>query len=435
MYGNVDAALRWIILFTEYLTSENIGMTQSRTDPCVIFKKSEDGKPLLIVVMTVDDCAVGGKVEAIDWLMTKVEERFKITRGGMLRKHLGVDYEWKKDEKGEMYVEANMKRKLQEIIKSYEEYIGKTVRAYKTPGAPSTVMKKNEKEIENISEYRSIVGKVMFYASKLGPKLVCSSRELATHMSNPGEEHWKGIKHMVGHLKMVLEKPGMILRKPMNLRIISFLDSSYASCADTRRSVSGELHTLGGMITSFSSRTQKTVALSSAESEYMTMTSGSQEVKFQQMLLSEIAETELPSIMFEDNEGAIFLASNKQVSQRTKHIDLRYHFVRNFIKKEEDGSSKAILAKVHTKENYADLMTKNVETSIYEYLGDDVDDGLTRFRNEKLNDNDFIQSQVGGMSRIVNYEPDTDNDAKDYYEEYIAKVKNNTEVELEPGHG
>jgi hypothetical protein len=151
--------------------------------------------------------------------------------------------------------------------------------------------------------------------------------------------------------------------------------------------------------------------------------------------LSEIAETELPSIMFEDNEGAIFLASNKQVSQRTKHIDLRYHFVRNFIKKEEDGSSKAILAKVHTKENYADLMTKNVEMSIYEYLGDDVDNGLMRFRNEKLNDKDFIQSQVGGMSRIVNYKPDTDNDAKDYYEECIATVKNTTEVELEPGHG
>jgi hypothetical protein len=296
-------------------------------------------------------------------------------------------------------------------------------------------MKKNEKEIENISEYRSIVGKVMFYASKVGPNLVCSSQELATHMSNPGEEHWKGIKHMVGHLKMVLEKPGMILRKPMNLRIISFLNSSYVSCADTRRSVSGELHTLGGMITSFSSSIQKTVALSSAESKYMTMTSGSQEVKFQQMLLSEIAETELPSIMFEDNEGAIFLASNKQVSQRTKHIDLRYHFVRNFIKKEEDGSSKAILAKVHTKENYADLMTKNVEMSIYEYLGDDVDNGLMRFRNEKLNDKDFIQSQVGGMSRIVNYKPDTDNDAKDYYEECIATVKNTTEVELEPGHG
>jgi hypothetical protein len=95
MYSNVDAALRWIVLFTEYLTNKEISsMFQSRTDPCVIFKKSEDRKPLLIVVMTVDDCELGGIVEAINWLMTKVKERFKITQGGMLQKHLGVDYEW-----------------------------------------------------------------------------------------------------------------------------------------------------------------------------------------------------------------------------------------------------------------------------------------------------------------------------------------------------
>jgi hypothetical protein len=242
-------------------------------------------------------------------------------------------YIQKKDEKGETYIVANMKRKLQEIIKSYETYLGKPVWQYKTPGALSTVMKKNEEEISDISEYRSIVGKIMFYASKLRPKLVCNSWELAMHMSNSGKEHWKGISHMVGHLKMMLEKLSMILWKPLNLRIsISFLDLSYASCSHMRRSISGELHTLGGMlITSFSSRTQKTVALSSAESKYMKMTSsGSQEVISQQMLLSEIVKTKLPSIMFEDNEGAIFYNLEKWVfiaklSNRTPQTANRIH--------------------------------------------------------------------------------------------------------------
>ena len=78
------------------------------------------------------------------------------------------------------------------------------------------------------------------------------------------------------------------------------------------------------MITAFSSRTQKTVSLSSAESEYIAASSAAQEVMFQQMLLSEICENVIPGVIYEDNEGAIFLSKNKQVSQRTKHIDVRY---------------------------------------------------------------------------------------------------------------
>jgi hypothetical protein len=363
--------------------------------------------------------------------MMKIEKRFKITRGGVIRKHLGVDYEWIKDDKGEMRVEASMKRKLNEIIEAYENHTGKPIRKYSTPGAPGTVMKKNDPNNEpiNITEYRSIVGKFMFVGVKLGPKYVNICRELATHMSNPSEEHWKGLGHAVGHLKNMINRPGMTLRRPMSLRIISFLDASYASCSDTRRSVSGEMHTLGGMITSFSSRSQKTVALSSAESEYMTTTTGAQEILFQQMLLGEVAETVIPAIIFEDNEGAIFLSGNKQVSQRTKHIDLRYHFIREFTKKNSEGIGKGILAKVHTKENYADLMTKNVDTKIYEYLGDDIDNGLYRFRREKLSDNDFIQSQVGGMSKIINYKPDADNDIQSYTDELALRIRGDRVIE------
>ena len=60
MYGNVDAALRWILMKTEYLTSKKIGMIQSRADPCVFFKKNEQGEAMLVIAMTVDDCAIAG---------------------------------------------------------------------------------------------------------------------------------------------------------------------------------------------------------------------------------------------------------------------------------------------------------------------------------------------------------------------------------------
>ena len=111
MYDNVNAALRWILFKTKFLTSKLVGMIQSRTDPCVFYKRDINGDVMLVIAMTVDDCAVAGTQESIEWLMKKIETRFNITRGGELRKHLGIDYKWKKDENGEQYIEVWMERK------------------------------------------------------------------------------------------------------------------------------------------------------------------------------------------------------------------------------------------------------------------------------------------------------------------------------------
>ena len=281
MYGNVDAALRWIITKSEYLTSDHVGMTQSRADPCVFFKKSEEGESMLVIAMTVDDCAVAGTPESIDWLMTKIEQRFKITRGGKIRKHLGIDYKWKKDASNEPYIELWMERKCEDLIKSYEDYAKKLCKIRKTPAAPGSVLNKHDGDAVNVEMYRSFVGKLMFYATKVGPKIVNATRELATHMSCPGDAHWKAIGHLVGYIKGTVGKPSMILRKPKELRTVSFVDASYGNGCEGRRSVSGELHTMGGMITGFSSRTQKTISMSSAESEYVAASSAAQEVLFQ----------------------------------------------------------------------------------------------------------------------------------------------------------
>lgn len=402
MYGNVDAALRWILLKTEYLTGPEIMMTQSRADPCIFFKRDSDGEPALILAMTVDDCAVAGKPETIEWLLKKIEKKFKITRGGKIRKHLGIDYDWKLDEQGKPYIEARMDRKRDDIINSFEEMEKKQYKVRKTPAAPGSVLKKHEGEAIRIEDYRSMIGKIMYYATKVGPKIVNAIRELATHMGCPGEEQWKALGHLVGYLKGTKETPALILKQPLELRCVSFVDASYGNSCEGRRSVSGQMHTLGGMLTAYSSRTQKTVSMSSAESEYIAASSAVQEVIFQQMLLGEVCETIYPGVIYEDNEGAIFLSKNKQVSQRTKHIDLRYHFLRDFTSKSNEGCERGRLMKVDGKENYADLMTKNTDGATFAHLGDDIDKGLDRFRND-IYRNDIIK-QLGGMSRIFKYE-------------------------------
>ena len=109
------------------------------------------------------------------------------------------------------------------------------------------------------------------------------------------------------------------------------------------------------------SKQQRTVTVSSGESEYVSLSEATKEVKFVFMLLETMGvKVELPIVVRLDNMAAIFMAETANASNRTRHIDVRYHFVRNYV---EDGFIKIIF--VTTDQNLADMFTKNVKGETY----------------------------------------------------------------------
>jgi len=104
----------------------------------------------------------------------------------------------------------------------------------------------------------------------------------------------------------------------------------YGNCTETRRSVGCTIITIGGCLADWSMAKHLTLSDISCEAEYKELVKCAKGVKFVQMLLGELKLSELPGILFEDNAGSIFLAQNKQVSKRTKHINLKHHFIREF---------------------------------------------------------------------------------------------------------
>ena len=136
---------------------------------------------------------------------------------------------------------------------------------------------------------------------------------------------------MVGHIKL---RPyeGLTYRKPKELRPISMVDSDYAKNTDNRKSISSGLHTLGGTLVHWESKTQHVVTLSSTEAEYISLARGACENKFIMMLLDKGIrrpdEKRLMGKVYEDNLGVIYLVKNQHVGARTKHIDVRAHFIR-----------------------------------------------------------------------------------------------------------
>jgi len=124
---------------------------------------------------------------------------------------------------------------------------------------------------------------------------------------------------------------------------------------------SGLVTTLGGAIVLWGSKKQSTVTLSSTEAEYIALSNCAQEAKFLQMLISELGfKTVRPGIIYEDNMGAIYLSKNDHVSARTKHIDIRHHFLREL---QDQGDIEVV--KIDTSENPADISTKNTRESTH----------------------------------------------------------------------
>ena len=371
MYGNSDAALIYFKLFKSHVVDGEMGMEQSLADPCVFFKK-ENGKVVLVAVCHVDDNAIAGTSDWIKWFKEGVKKRFGITDLGVLKKHLGIWYEWKVDENGERYVVATMPKLVRQIIECTEKAVGHEIKKSTVPATPGTCLEKNPEGEETLmeSEYRSIVGKSMYLVCKLFVEGSNPVRELAKFFSNPGVQHWKAAEKFAGYLKENEENIKLTYRKPKELRMVSSVDSNYATDKESRRSVSGNLHTMGGMITNWLCNTQSNVTLSVTEAEYQSMSKGLQEVLFSQMLINEIAGCVHMAIILEDNTGAIFLVKNQQVGARTKHIDIRHHFLR------EHWEKKSFYVKyVKSEDNESDILTKNTIEKILKGHAENIRNG------------------------------------------------------------
>jgi hypothetical protein len=138
-------------------------------------------------------------------------------------------------------------------------------------------------------------------------------------------------------------------------------DSEWCGDKDTRISVYGFILYFCGAPISWKSKMGRSVTLSSTEAEYVSLSELAKEVLFVKQVLDSMGlELEYPITIQTDNVGAIYLAKNHTTSQRTKHVDTRYHFVRNYI---EDGIIKVSF--VRSEENEADIFTKNVTSDLF----------------------------------------------------------------------
>jgi hypothetical protein len=407
VYGIVQAPRCWSKTFTKSLITK--GLEPSKVDPCLfILRENGEKSPIIgLLVNYVDDGIVVGSKLAIEIIKSKIKEDFTISELGPLKKHLGVNYTWKTDGIGSFW-EVQMKEFRRDLIKDYLEATNaKKVKPSATPGTPGRTLVKNKGDAVMESKYRKMVGKLLWTVKKESPDCANAVRELSAHLSNPGRDQWDAVTRIVGFLAHNEERV-LKMRTPTSMRVTGYVDSDWAANKDTRKSTTGFLVTIGGCLVSWQSKAQPSVTLSSTEAEYVALSMCAQEIKFIMMLLDEIAANflETPSILREDNTGAIFTAKNQQIGARTKHIDVKHHHVKDML---QAGELELLFVK--SEENFADLMTKNVREGIHSLLSGPLMNGTMATAFDGCDEEDVKNLVATGLnSGLDKPNPSSSND-------------------------
>ena len=348
IYGLKQSARCWNATLTNFLLAD--GYTKSTADECIFIKRKK--KNFVILAIYVDDVIpISNKPSMLEREKSKLKEKFAMVDNGPIHFMLG------------MVIKRDRQNRTMTIDQS--EYIRNILRRFNMenckpvaiPMDPSRKFTRttNEDESFNITLYQQAVG-CLTYASLISrPDIAAATGMLAQYMSNPSADHWSGINRVLRYLRGTIDY-GLSYSDSGNNDLVGFSDADWAGDLDTRRSTSGYTFHVGTALVSWSSRKQATVARSSTEAEYVALSSATQEAIWLRRLMSDISFQEFPpTLINEDNQGAIELSKNAKHHERTKHIDIAHHFVR-----ERVSSNEITVGYCPTQDMVADVMTKAV---------------------------------------------------------------------------
>jgi hypothetical protein len=207
--------------------------------------------------------------------------------------------------------------------------------------------------------YCELVGALLYLSVCTRPDIAHAVGLLARFMSAPKKQHWVAAKRVLRYLKGTPDLG--ICFWPRQSRLEAFVDADFAGCLSTRKSTTGFVFTLNAGAICWSSKLQSVVAVSTTEAEYIAAAAAVREALWLQKLLASFDMKVLPVVIECDSQGALSLMQHVVASQRSKHIDVQFHFVRDRV-----ASGDVCFSYVASDANIADCLTKVVPADWHE---------------------------------------------------------------------
>ena len=202
--------------------------------------------------------------------------------------------------------------------------------------------------------YAPTVGSLMYVTVATRPDIAHVVGVVSRFMHNPGRSHWNAVKHVFKYLPDT-KNHGILFGLNKNSTVVGYTDSDFAGCVDSRKSTTGYCFKFGNGTISWKSKLQECMTTSKTEAEYVVASDAAKEALWLGRLAHTFRQVDSDSapIVYNDNQGVVTLSKNSVHHNVSKHIDIRYHFVRDCV-----ISGKISLEKISTTDNVADRMTK-----------------------------------------------------------------------------
>lgn len=345
IYGLKQAALQWWRALDKSMAAMGFRRTTSDSG---IFVLNAPNRPRVIVIVYVDDAIfMGADERAVNLSKASFMKAWECRDLGNTEEFLRMKIHRYKNT-----IALEQKDYLKKVLARFNMTNAKSV---PTPLPSGYMPMPNAGPVNELlrTRYQQVIGSLLYLMLGTRPDIAFAVTKLSQFAANPTEDHLNKAMYICRYL--VGTQDYHLVYGQRSEGFMAYADADWGSDPNTRRSISGHLVYLGGAAISWLSRAQKTVALSSTEAEFMSLSDASRQLVWINSLMSELNMPVKAIPLYGDNQGAIFIASNAVTEKRTKHMDIRYHYIREVI---EQG--KVSLYFVKTDENPADMLTKNL---------------------------------------------------------------------------
>jgi chemotaxis protein histidine kinase CheA len=369
LYGTKQASHNWNGVLNVFILS--VGFTRCTTDTCIYVKQSRSGQLMMIGVF-VDDMPIAyHKQDEQEWTEIKhaFMTRFRMKDMGECKLILGM--------------RITRDRSNNTLTIDNQVHIDNMLRTYgmqdckhaPTPAAATqlTATTTEESGIVDIKLYQTIIGSLNYLVQTCRPDIAHAVNAVCRYGANPSPSHLVAAKrimrYLAGTTRMGLTYKDKDKDKNKNkndahqIQITAFTDADWGGDHHDRKSTTGYVIKLNGCTISWATKKQQTVAISSTEAEYMAISAGAQELLWMQQFINELTQTtrraldmSSTAILYCDNQSALAISRNDVHHHRTKHIDIKHHFIRDHVK-----AKRIDVVWIPTQAQIADVLTKPLD--------------------------------------------------------------------------
>lgn len=355
LYGLKQSARCWNERFDTFL--KQIEFCQSSADPCVYFHENKTGR-IMIALYVDDGLILATDKNLLNDILKNICDVFEITIGNS-EYFLGMQVKRNREENS---IFINQRLYIERMLARFNMIDATPL---SIPADPHVKLQAASVEdtIKSTVPYREAVGTLLFLSLVSRPDIAYAVGIVSRYLDRYNNLHWNAVKRIMRYLSHT-KNHGILYSKCENLNLIGFSDSDYAADIDTRRSTSGYIFKLSNGPITWTSKRQTVVSLSTAEAEYIAACLTVKDSIWIRKLLSELGHSCGSSTpIYIDNQSTIKLVRNPEFHSRTKHIDVKFHFIR-----EKYDNHEINVLYVCTRNQIADLFTKALPKEKFENL-------------------------------------------------------------------